>query len=62
MNERVCAFLLGVAVGISLFGIVIALGGCTTDGTKRFNNEDQQDGMCYGEYGGEFGYCTRSPK
>lgn len=52
-------FILTVFAGLML---AVYLIGCTTENMKQYNLEDQQDGTCYGQYGGQFGYCTRSPK
>jgi hypothetical protein len=43
-----------VFIFVNLFTIF----GCQTESISAFNTEDQQDGSCYGTYGGMNGYCN----
>lgn len=42
--------------------LVVFMLGCAGEPYREYNKEDEQDGSCYGKFGGMQGYCTKPNK
>lgn len=44
---------------ILTLSLIILISGCAGQPTSLYNYDHEQDGYCYGEYGGQWGYCDK---